>query len=198
MNLAGKGIMSKKEDKDLEQLEQEEIIEELEGEEPSEEVEAAEDDSVTELRQQLEDAQAEAAENLDGWQRAKAEFINYKKRNEREQSQMFENASARVIKRFLDVLDDLDRALQNAPEEGEAAEWAAGIDLIYRKLVSVLESEGVTAMEVEGEMFDPNLHEAIAQEESPDHESGQIIEVIQKGYLIGERVLRAALVRVAS
>jgi molecular chaperone GrpE len=111
---------------------------------------------------------------------------------------MFENASARVIKRFLDVLDDLDRALQNAPEEGEAAEWAAGIDLIYRKLVSVLESEGVTAMQVEGDIFDPNLHEAIAQEESPDHESGQIIEVIQKGYLIGERVLRAALVRVAS
>jgi molecular chaperone GrpE len=201
MNLAGKGIMSKKEEKNLEQ---EEIIEELEGEEhqeeaPPEEVETAvEDDIVTELRQQLEQAQAEAAENLDGWQRAKAEFINYKKRNEREQSQMFENASARVIKRFLDVLDDLDRALQNAPGEGEAAEWAAGIDLIYRKLISVLESEGVTAMQAEGKIFDPNLHEAIAQEESPDHESGQIIEEIQKGYLIGERVLRAALVRVAS
>lgn len=192
--------MSKKEKKELEQ---EEIIEEIQGETPQEEAVskeavAVEDGLVAELRQQLEDAQAEAAENMDGWQRAKAEFMNYKKRVEREQTQLFENASARVIKRFLDVLDDLDRALQNVPENGEAAEWAAGIDLIYRKLVNILESEGVTAMNVEGEMFDPNLHEAIAQEESPDHESGQIIEEIQKGYLIGERVLRAALVRVAS
>jgi molecular chaperone GrpE len=187
--------------KDKKELEQEEIIEELEEDTqeaaPSEEAEE-EVDPMAELRQQLEDAQQEAGENLAGWQRAQAEFINYKKRIEREQTQLFENASARVIKRFLDVLDDLDRALQNAPENGEAAEWAAGIDLVNRKLLTILENEGVTAMETIGEMFDPNLHEAIAQEESEDHESGQIIEEIQKGYLIGERVLRAALVRVAS
>jgi molecular chaperone GrpE len=200
-NLAGKGIMSKKDEKELEQ---EEIIEELEGEEPqeapsTEDVTVAEEDEIViELRQQLENAQAKAAENLEGWQRAQAEFINYKKRNEREQTQLFENASARVIKRFLDVLDDLDRALQNPPENGEGADWVAGIDLIYRKLVTILENEGVTPMQVVGEMFDPTLHEAIAKEESEDHESGQIIEEIQKGYLIGERVLRAALVRVAS
>jgi molecular chaperone GrpE len=190
--------MSKKDKK-----EQEEIIEELEGEEPEADEglateESVEADPLAELRQQLEDSQQEAGENLAGWQRAQAEFINYKKRIEREQTQLFENASARVITRFLAVLDDLDRALQNAPENGEAAEWAAGIDLIYRKLVTTLESEGVTAMETLGAEFDPNLHEAIAQEESADHESGQIIEEIQKGYLIGERVLRAALVRVAS
>ncbi|MBW2412040.1 MAG: nucleotide exchange factor GrpE [Deltaproteobacteria bacterium] len=192
--------MSKKEKKEIAE---EEIIEESNGETLQEEAVSEEDaaievDLVSELRQQLEDAQVEAAENLAGWQRAQAEFINYKKRIEREQTQLFENASARVIKRFLDVLDDLDRALQNTPENGEAAEWAAGIDLIYRKLVTVLENEGVTAMQVKGKMFDPTLHEAIGQEESADHESGQIIEEIQKGYLIGERVLRAALVRVAS
>lgn len=190
--------MSKKEEK-----EQEEVIEELVGADPEDEASEADqltDDEalIAELRQQLEDSQQAAGENLAGWQRAQAEFMNYKKRIEREQSQLFENASARVITRFLAVLDDLARALQNAPENGEAVEWAAGIDLIYRKLLSILENEGVTVMATLGEKFDPNLHEAIAQEESDDHESGQIIEEIQKGYLIGERVLRAALVRVAS
>jgi molecular chaperone GrpE len=188
--------------KDKKEFAQEEIIEELEAEELQEEALPEEtgsaEDVVSKLHQQIEDAQVEAAENLAGWQRAQAEFINYKKRIEREQTQLFENASARVIKSFLTVLDDLDRALQNAPENDEAADWAAGIDLIYRKLVTVLDNEGVTAMQVKGEMFDPTLHEAIGQEESADHESGQIIEEIQKGYLIGERVLRAALVRVAT
>lgn len=189
--------MSKKEEK----KDQEEIIEDLEGAEaeaPEVEELSGEEALIAELQQQLEDSQQEAGENLAGWQRAQAEFINYKKRIEREQTQLFENASARVITRFLAVLDDLDRALQNAPENGEAVEWAAGIDLIYRKLLSILENEGVSVMETLGVEFDPNLHEAIAQEESEDHESGQIIEEIQKGYLIGERVLRAALVRVAS
>ena len=190
--------MTKKEKK-----EQEEIIEELTDEESEAEAvltakDTPEDDPLTELRNQLEDSQQEAGDNLAGWQRAQAEFINYKKRIEREQTQLFENASARVIKRFLAVLDDLDRALQNSPQNGEAAEWAAGIDLIYRKMLTILESEGVTVMETLGKEFDPNLHEAIAQEKSEDHESGQIIEEIQKGYLIGERVLRPALVRVAS
>lgn len=186
--------MSKKEEKELEQKE---IVEELESEEPVAGG-PAEDGDLGELRQQLENAQQEAGENLAGWQRSQAEFINYKKRIEREQTQMFQDAAARVVKRFLPVLDDLDRALQNAPANGEAAEWAAGIDLIYRKLFTILENEGVTPMEVVGEMFDPNLHEAIAQEDNEDYESGQIIEEIQKGYLIGERVLRAALVRVAA
>jgi molecular chaperone GrpE len=185
--------MNKKEEKELD----EEILEE---EPASEKADSAGevDEAVSDLRQQLEDAKQEAGENLAGWQRAQAEFINYKKRIEREQSQLYQDAAARVIKRFLDVLDDLDLAMQNAPVEGETAEWAAGIDLIYRKLMTILENEGVTPMSVIGEMFDPNLHEAIAQEESNDHESGEIIEEIKKGYLIGDRVLRAALVRVAA
>lgn len=192
--------MAKKDEKELEQEETTEAAEEAaaQGQAPNDEVLAEQDTQVLELRQQLENAQQEAGENLAGWQRAQAEFINYKKRIEREQTQLYEDAAARVIKRFLPVLDDLDRALQNAPQNGEAAEWAAGIDLISRKLVTILENERVTLMTVVGEMFDPNLHEAIAQEENEDYESGQIIEEIQKGYLIGERVLRAALVRVAS
>lgn len=155
-------------------------------------------ESFQRLQQDLEAAQAEAAENLDGWQRSKAEFINYKKRMEREQAQIHAEAAARVIARYLDVLDDLDRAMAAPPQDGAGAEWAAGIELIHRKLANILDAEGVTRMEAEGQPFDPNLHEAISMEESPDHESGQVIEVIKHGYLIGDRVLRPATVRVAS
>ncbi len=150
------------------------------------------------LERQLETALQEAAEHKDSWMRTQAEFQNYRKRIEREQVKMREDAAVRVIKHFLDVLDDIDRALANRPAEGEGADWAEGIELIYRKLQTILENEGVVQMQAEGEQFDPNLHEAIAQEESPDHESGQVIEELQKGYMIGERVLRPALVRIAS
>jgi len=146
---------------------------------------------------ELEECRAKANEYLEGWQRARAEFANYKRRVEREQSQYQLNATGNVIRRYLDILDDLDRALKNRPQEGEGAAWAQGIELIYRKFQNLLEAEGVVAMDSEAQMFDPNFHEAISSEDSPDHESGQIIEVLKQGYLIGDRVLRPALVRVA-
>jgi len=155
-------------------------------------------EEITELRDQLKAAEDEAATNMDGWQRAQAEFINYRKRVERDHAKIYEDATVRVVKKYIEVLDDLNLALTNRPQDKEGAEWAQGIELIYRKLLTILENEGIVLMEVEGQTFDPNLHEAISQEDSPDHESGQIIEVIKNGYLIGERVLRPALVRVAS
>lgn len=151
------------------------------------------------LQKELDEVNEQSANNKDGWLRSQAEFVNFRKRKEREQAQTFQNATGRVIKQILPVLDDLDRALANQPNSSDdAAEWIAGIELVYRKLLSTLELEGVSVMETEGQDFDPNIHEAIAQEENPDYESGKIIEEIQKGYLIGERVLRPALVKVAS
>jgi len=149
------------------------------------------------LRSELDEWQAKANEYLDGWQRARAEFANYKKRVEREQAMVYQNASASVIKRFLDVLDDLDRALKNGPQSGDGAAWAQGIELIYRKFIAVLDSSGVAIMEAQGQFFDPNLHEALSHEAYAGYENGQIIEVIKPGYMLGERVLRPALVRVA-
>jgi molecular chaperone GrpE len=149
------------------------------------------------LQQELGESRLKANEYLEGWQRALADFSNYKKRVDRDQAQVYQNAAGAIIKRFIDVLDDLDRALKNRPQEGDGAVWANGIELIYRKLISILESEGVKAMNLQGQSFDPNLHEAITLEESADHESGQIIEVLQQGYMLGDRVLRPALVRVA-
>jgi molecular chaperone GrpE len=149
------------------------------------------------LEKELEQSRQQATQNLEGWQRERAEFSNYKRRIEREQAQMAQNITAEVIRKYLVILDDLERALKARPTEGEGAAWAQGIELIYRKLQNVLESEGVLRIQAETEMFNPNIHEAISHEESPDHESGDIIEVVQQGYKIGERIIRPALVRVA-
>jgi molecular chaperone GrpE len=160
-------------------------------------IQISSDAEVERLAQELLEWQAKAQEYLDGWQRARAEFANYKKRIEREQVQVYQNASASILKRFLDALDDLDRALQNRPQDGDGVAWAEGIDLVYRKFYSILEAEGVTRIKVEGEFFDPNLHEGISQEDNDEYESGQIIAVVKNGYWIGDKVLRPATVRVA-
>jgi molecular chaperone GrpE len=153
--------------------------------------------TMGELQKELDDIRLKSEEYLEGWQRARAEFANFRKRIDREREQTHQIAVGNIIRRYLEIVDDLERALKNRPEEGEGAVWAGGIELIYRKFLKILESEGVRPMEAEGELFDANLHEAISHEDSPDHESGQIIEVVQRGYMLGDRVLRPALVRVA-
>ena len=158
-------------------------------------VESAEE--AESLNHALVEAQTKAAEYLDGWQRSRAEFANYKKRVDREQAQAYQTAAGNIIKRFVEVIDDLERALKKRPMDGEGKAWAEGIELIYRKLLAILENEGVTLIQAEGQTFDPSLHEAVTSEDSDRHESGQIIEVLQQGYLQGDRVLRPARVRVA-
>lgn len=154
-------------------------------------------DAIEQLQHELEETRGKAEEYLDGWQRSRAEFANYKKRVERDQANIYQTTTGNVIKRFLEIADDLERALKNRPQDNEGAQWANGIELIYRKLMGTIEAEGVTRIEPDRELFDPNFHEAISQEDSNQHESGQIIEVLQPGYQIGDRVLRPARVRVA-
>ena len=175
---------------------EEKLVEETELEELNELGDEVRED-ITELKKELDAIRLKSDEYLEGWQRARAEFANFRKRIDREREQSHQTAAGTIIRRYLEILDDLERALSNRPPEGEGAIWAGGIELIYRKFLKTLESEGVKRMEAEGEMFDPNMHEAISHEESPDHESGQIIEVVQPGYMLGDRVLRPALVRVA-
>ena len=153
--------------------------------------------SLAALQSELDQAQAKAAEYLDGWQRARAEFANYKRRIERDQTQLSQSIAGSLIKRYLEVVDDLERALKQRPAGGDGAVWAAGIELVFRKFLAILEAEGVTLMDAEGQYFDPNLHEAISQEHIAGYESGQIIEVVKPGYMLGDRVLRPAGVRVA-
>jgi len=170
---------------------------ELQGAEATQTAVEAAPDELAGLRQELEAARAKAAENLDGWQRSQADLANYRRRVERERAEAYQMTAAGVIARFLPVLDDFDRAMKDAPSGDDAKQWLEGVVLIQRKLHNLIESEGVTQVEAEGAMFDPNLHEAVTHDESENHAAGQVIEVLRQGYRMGERVLRPALVRVA-
>jgi molecular chaperone GrpE len=141
--------------------------------------------------------QAQAAEYLDGWQRSRAEFANYKKRVDKEAEDARSRITSEIVTHFLPVLDDLERALKDRPQDGDGARWADGIELIYRKLGALLDAEGIETIPAQGERFDPMVHEALTLEDSAEHGEGVVIEVIQQGYRLGERVLRPALVRVA-
>lgn len=145
------------------------------------------------LKEDFEKLQSEMDAKQNELLRSVAEFSNYKKRLERDQALQKAVMKGDIVKRFLPVMDDLLRALENAPDDP----WVEGIQLIYRKMESALEAEGITKIDAEGAEFDPNFHEAVSQVPSEEHESGYIVEVLQQGYLLGERVIRPAMVLVA-
>lgn len=149
------------------------------------------------LKDELEAVQTKSKEFFEGWQRERADFINYKKRIERDQAQLHQVITANILKKFLPILDDMELAIKNRPEDATDQSWWEGMELIARKLQGILEAEGVSRIQAEGAFFDPTRHEAITHEDNPDYQSGQVIEVVQQGYIIGDRVIRPALVRVA-
>jgi molecular chaperone GrpE len=164
---------------------------------------ASEDGRVKEeeqlsLEQQLEVVRQEAAQNLDGWQRAAAEMANFKRRQEDQLKLQRDMIKADVLQGVISALDDMDLAFQNVPQQldGQLIGWVEGFRLVQRKLDRVLDDQGVRMINTTGE-FDPNLHEAVSYEESDEHAEGQIIAELRKGYQIGNRVIRPALVRVA-
>lgn len=150
------------------------------------------------LEEQLEQARQEAAQNLEGWQRAAAELANFKRRQEEQLKLQRDRIKSEVLEGVLSALDDMDLAFQSLPEEldGQIVGWVEGFRLVQRKLNKILDDQNVMPINTEGE-FDPNVHEAISYEENDDYEEGQIIAEVRKGYQIGNRVLRPALVRVA-
>jgi molecular chaperone GrpE len=175
----------------------------LEGKIVAEEAEALEEeeeeiDELTALHQQLEATQAQADEYLDDLRRERAAFQNYKKRQANERAELRKMAVASLLNQILPVLDDLQRALEAVPEDQSEQPWIAGILLIQRKLHTTLEAVGVVTIDAEpGQPFDPFVHEAVTYEEQEDHQEGEIIAVVQKGYKLDQRVLRPAMVRVA-
>lgn len=154
-------------------------------------------DELAQLRTELADVEAEAAEYLDGWQRARAEFANYKRRQEAERARLTALTNVSLLRKLLPILDDLNRALAEMPPSVRELPWSAGLTMVKRKFDTFLRGEGVVAMETEGQMFDPTYHEAITHEDAEGYEEGQIIGEVQRGYTLGERVLRPASVRVA-
>ncbi len=147
--------------------------------------------------EEIDQLKNKVSEYSDGWQRERADFTNYRNIVLRDQEQMKNNLTVNVVKKYLAISDDVERALKNSPVNNSVDGWVEGIRLIHQKLTNILESEGVQRIPAENEIFDPHRHEAIATEENPDFESGHVIEVIEQGYQIGDRVIRPARVKVA-
>jgi len=152
---------------------------------------------IDELRQQLEAAQQEAAENKLGWQRIAADFANYKRRTEQDREQMMGLANEVLLAKLLTIVDDFDRGIANVPAELLDNGWVGGIAAIDRKLDALLASEGLSPIEAVGKPFDPHEHEAVVQEERTDVADGTVVAELQRGYRIRDRVLRPAMVAVA-
>ncbi len=155
---------------------------------------------LTEYAAQLEDIDhlnQKVDEFSDGWQRERAEFANYRKRMNRNLDAQKVNNKIDIINKYLTVKDDLERALKNMPASLIDEPWIDGIQLINQKLSNLLDGEGIEPIPAEGLAFDPAVHEAISHEDDPEVKSGFIIEVIQQGYTINERVVRPSQVRVA-
>lgn len=128
--------------------------------------------------------------------RARAEFDNYRKRVERERQQMSARATEDAVRDFLPIIDDLERAL--AADTGDAGStFHQGVQMIYRQALEVLRRRGLEPIDAIGQDFDPNIHEAVAYEPAEGRREGEIIGELRRGYRIGDRLVRAAMVRVA-
>ena len=144
----------------------------------------------------LEQAQRERDDFKDRWLRKSAEFDNYRKRIERERREQADQTVVDLLQDLLAVVDDFDRALTVDAGEGGAA-YRKGIELIHAKLHDLLRRHGVKPIEALGADFDPNVHQAVMHEASPEHREGEVIGELRKGYTINDRLLRPAMVKVA-
>ena len=129
--------------------------------------------------------------------RTAAEFDNYRKRMDRERKDLSEYATTDVLLELLPIVDNFERALQ-APAGTEADAFRKGIELIHKQMLDLLRKRGVTPLETLGAEFDPNFHQAVIQEPSAEHREGEVMQELQRGYMLGERLLRPAMVKVAT
>lgn len=153
---------------------------------------------VDRLTAELEEARSAAAEHLTSLQRTAADFANFKRRTAEDRERELGLASESLLRKILGLADDFDRALDAMPAELKGAGWIEGIVLVDRKLRSLLESEGVTPIESVGRPFDPREHEAIASVPGTGKPDGEVVAEMQRGYRVRDRVLRPAMVAVAS
>lgn len=154
-------------------------------------------EEVEELRRLLREAKAEGDQLRDRWMRAAADLDNFRKRSVREREELLRQAQERVIRDFLPVLDNLQRALAHAGNHADPRGLVEGIQMIERQFISVLEKLGVTPLDALNQTFDPGKHEAVMQVESEEHEPNTVVHELEKGYLWQDRLLRPAKVAVS-
>ena len=182
---------------EVETLQTEEVTEEVSSEESrpltKEEVKAAKKKAKAEKKDKAKEKIEELEDRV---KRQMAEFDNFRKRTEKEKSQMFEIGVKSVIEKILPVVDNFERGLQTAAPEGEAAAFMEGMNMVYKQLMTELEGIGVKAIEAIGTEFNPEFHNAVMQVESEEYESGIVAQELQKGYMYHDTVVRHSMVAV--
>ena len=163
------------------------MAEALNDQDPQQQQDETQPDPLEEVRRERDALQ-------DRLLRTAAEFDNYRKRMDRERRELAEYTGGEAIKDLLPIIDNLERALQAAAQDDPLRK---GVELIHKQMLEILRRRGVTPIEALGADFDPNVHEAVTQEESAQHREGEVMEELQRGYKVGDRLLRPAMVKVA-
>ncbi|WP_458121690.1 nucleotide exchange factor GrpE [Paenibacillus sp. Z6-24] len=148
-------------------------------------------------RAELERVQAHADDQTQRLLRAQADFDNFRRRTQKEKEELAKYASAQLITELIPIIDNFERAMATRPENPELESFSKGVDMIFRQLSDVLKNTGLTPMEAVGQPFNPEFHQAVMQVESDEHEEGIVVEELQKGYMLKDKVIRPAMVKVS-
>ncbi len=150
---------------------------------------------ITQLQQTIQRLEKEAEEYLNGWKRAQADYQNLQKETVKAREDFTKFANESLLRECITLVDYFDYAFRNLSDTAEKSEWLAGIQHIYKELMQILERHGVSVMQTVGEPFDPQRHEAM-EEVNADAESGTVVEEVQKGFLLNNKILRPARVKI--
>lgn len=156
-------------------------------------------ESVSKLKGKLKDAEAKAKEYLDGWQRAQADFVNIRKRDEEAKMEFLKFAKGDIVEQLIPVLDSFELSLPHPSTKAGLGTGQAvtGLQVIYKQLLSILKANGLEESNPLGEVFDPRMHEAVGTKETgAEDEDHKILEVVQKGYILGGKIIRPAKVKI--
>jgi len=170
---------------------------------PEEQLPEQQDVVEEEVSEQLEEPtelellQAKLDEQENSYLRLRADFDNYRRRVQKDTEAASKYRAQSLVSDILPVLDNFERAIDTAPQTEEAQSFVKGVEMVYRSLKTALEAEGVQEIAPDGQAFDPNFHQAVMQEPSEEHESGIVIQTLQKGYQLKDRVIRPAMVKVS-
>lgn len=158
---------------------------------------ASEAGASEELQKQLEELRSQAEESHQRLLRAQADFDNFRRRTRQEKEELAKYASMKLIEQLLPVMDNFERAISSSKENKDFEALVKGIDMVFRQFDQILGEEGLKPMETVGQPFNPDIHQAIMQVQSEEHAEGTIVEEVQKGYFLKDKVLRPALVKVS-
>ena len=181
----------------LEEVE-EEGLEDTEGDEPETTDEVEEKKSLFGKKQKKDPYKEKFEDMQDKYMRQVAEFDNFRKRTDKEKSQMFDNGAMHVLTKILPVIDNFERGFTMVDDADKDDAFVDGMNKVYKQLMTELENMGVTPIEAVGKEFDPNMHNAVMQVESEEYDSGIVAQEMQKGYMYHDNVLRFSMVAVVS